>query len=869
MNVLSGAQPRRSAVPAEAAPAVAESAADNSGNAAGSKAEDSKILQEDSVIAGERAHLRRSREFLHLMRENVLSLAENPMAADRVSLEYLKADLYRRAEALKDLPDAPLFFGRLDYSELAQADEDFAGARRGAPGDRPPGLSLHIGRRHVHDQDGTPVVLDWRAPVSRPFYRASQSDPMGLTLRRRFGFAGGRLTAYEDERFSPGGETRNRSAEPDALGSPSKLLITEIERPRSGPMRDIVATIQPEQDDIVRADAGTTVCVQGAPGTGKTAVGLHRVAYLLYAHKEQVTRRGVVVIGPNLAFLSYIRNVLPALGELDVTQTTVADLVASTPIKGMDSDEAATVKGDARMAEVLRNALWAHIRAPREALMVSRGARRLRLPAYEIEALARELRDRGVRYGTGRELLAHRIAHVLLTQLEAAGETCDDRTHDAVRRSAPVRKCVDEVWPKVDPKKLVFALLADQNQVLRNGSGLLSDAEMAAIAWPKPPRGPGSAPWTRADQVLIDEAADLIERMPSIAHIVVDEAQDLSPMEMRAIGRRCATGAATVLGDIAQGTTPWAATSWPTLLSHLGKPGASVRELDVGYRVPRQILDFASRLLPSIAPGLSPAQSLRADPNALAVVRVAPGELGARVAAGVKAALSGLGSVAVICADAQIPETAAALRAAGLAFTVLGSADTGPGSASTAQDSAGTGQVSAATARDSTATARVSADGSSGAGSGMSGADAPDIPDISVMSQSPMAVSPDPGRLALVPVTLAKGLEFDHVILVEPGWIATGEAYGLRRLYVALTRAVSRLTVFHAEPLPAELSLHTIKTGHTFWPVPAFSPCALHGRRGSGILRRSGSAWFWQTTISDDGGVLWKARETTHRRLST
>jgi DNA helicase IV len=858
MNVLSGAQPQRSAMPADAGPALAASVRDNGNNAgggnadksavlaAGSGRQDSGTLQENGVIAGERAHLRRAREFLHLMRENVLSLAQNPMAGDRVSLEYLKADLYRRAEALKDLPDAPLFFGRLDYRELAEKDADFVGK------------DLHIGRRHVHDQDGTPVVLDWRAPVSRPFYRASQTDPMGLTLRRRFGFAGGTLTAYEDERFSPGDGTRSRSDEPGAIQNPSKLLISEIERPRSGPMRDIVATIQPEQDDIVRADAATTVCVQGAPGTGKTAVGLHRVAYLLYAHKEQVTRRGVVVIGPNLAFLSYIRNVLPALGELDVTQTTVADLVASTPIKGTDTDEAATVKGDARMAEVLRNALWAHIRAPREALVVSRGARRLRLPAHEIEALAQELRDRGVRYGTGRELLAHRIAHVLLTQLEAAGETCDDRTHDAVRRSAPVRKCVDEVWPKVDQKKLVFALLSDQNLVFRNGSGLLSEAEMAAITWPKPPRGPGSAPWSRADQVLIDEAADLIQRTPSIAHIVVDEAQDLSPMEVRAIGRRCATGAATVLGDIAQGTTPWAATSWPALLSHLGKPGAPVRELDVGYRVPRQILDFASRLLPSIAPDLSPAQSLRADPDALAVIQATAGDLGAQLAAGCRAALSGLGSVAVICADAQIPETAEILRSAGLAFTVLGSdsAIDSPetrnsrGGARTAGDSRSAddpgsvgnplpgsdsrGVEAAGSGGDPVSGDPVSGDASD---SGMSGAGAPDIPEISVMSA-------EAARLTLVPVTLAKGLEFDHVILVEPGRIATGEAYGLRRLYVALTRAVSRLTVFHAEPLPAELSLHTMKTGHTFWSVPAFSPCALRDQRGGGIPRRSGRAWF-------------------------
>ena len=299
-------------MPADAGPAAVKTAAAGKN----SEADGSTTDTEDSVIAGERAHLKRSREFLQLMRENVLTLAQNPMAGDRVSLEYLKADLYRRAEALKDLPDAPLFFGWLDYSELAKSDEDFAGA------------DFHIGRRHVHDEDGTPVVLDWRAPVSRPFYRASQSDPMGLTLRRRFGFAGGALTAYEDERFSRNGETGTRSDESGPQPA-SNLLISEIERPRSGPMRDIVATIQPEQDDIVRADAATTVCVQGAPGTGKTAVGLHRVAYLLYAHKEQVTRRGVVVVGPNLAFLSYIRNVLPALGELDVTQTTVADMVAS------------------------------------------------------------------------------------------------------------------------------------------------------------------------------------------------------------------------------------------------------------------------------------------------------------------------------------------------------------------------------------------------------------------------------------------------------------------------------------------------------------------------------------------------------------
>jgi len=190
--------------------------------------------------------------------------------------------------------------------------------------------------------------------------------------------------------------------------------------------------------------------------------------------------------------------------------------------------------------------------------------------------------------------------------MEAAGEACDDRTHEAVRRSRPVRAAVDAIWPKVDPVRLVFGLLSSAAALAEAAEGLLTAAEQAAIAWPSVPRGPGSARWSAADAVLIDEARDLISRTPSLAHVVVDEAQDLSPMECRALGRRCSTGSATVLGDLAQGTTPWAAPSWPSLLANLGKPDTGVRELSVGYRVPRQILDYASTLLEVIAPELRP-----------------------------------------------------------------------------------------------------------------------------------------------------------------------------------------------------------------------------------------------------------------------
>ena len=695
----------------------------------------------DPVLTAEREQLRRSRDYLQLMREHVLSLT--PMAGDRVSLEYLKADLYHRAEALRDIPDTPLFFGRLDYG--AGPGPGISETGISAPGVSPPGLSedgvsedgvaghsFHIGRRHVHDPDGTPAVIDWRAPVSRPFYRASSADPMGLELRRRFGFSGGELTAYEDELF-----TTDRSAQKTESG-PSRILIDEIERPRSGPMRDIVATIQPDQDDIVRADAAQTVCVQGAPGTGKTAVGLHRVAYLLYAYREQVRRRGVVIVGPNQAFLSYIRDVLPALGEVDVTQTTVTELVRSSgsvPVRGSDPETAAVVKGDARMAEVLRRAVWSSVRRPTEAVVLPRGARRWRVAAWELEELVHELRHRGVRYGAARELLEHRIAHVILTQMEAAGEACDDRTHEAVRRSRPVRSAVEAIWPKVDPARLVFGLLSSAGALAEAADGLLSTDEQAAIVWSPPPRGPGSARWSPADTVLIDEARDLITRTPSLAHVVIDEAQDLSPMECRALGRRCSTGAATVLGDLAQGTTPWAAASWDSLLSHLGKADTAVRELSVGYRVPRQILDYASSLLAVIAPELRPATSLRADPGALDIVRVPPAALARELVAACAQAARRPGSVAVIAADPQVRSLAGALDAAGVEHGAPGS--------------------------DS--------------------------------------------RLTLVPVTLAKGLEFDHVIVVEPALIAQAEARGLHRLYVALTRAVSRLTILHAEPLPEPL----------------------------------------------------------------
>ena len=654
----------------------------------------------DPALSAEREYLRQARDDLRRMREHTMSLTAQ--AGDAVSQAYLELALYRRAKALEDDPDVPLFFGRID-----RPDERF-----------------YIGRRHVMDESGDPVVIDWRADVSRAFYRATRRDPQGLVLRRRYGFDRGELTSYEDEHLS----------DPDEQDVASRILVDEIERPRVGPMRDIVATIQPEQDEVVRAGLDRTVCVQGAPGTGKTAVGLHRAAYLLHAFRERLARAGVLVVGPNDAFLHYIAQVLPTLGEVDVQQVTVAELVEAVPVRTVDPPDAAMLKGDARMAEVIRRAIWSHVKPPAEAIVIPRGSRRWRIPAHRLAAAVDALRTRGDAYATGRALLPQRIAHLVLTRLEAGGEITDDRVQNAIARSRPVRDFVDDVWPAVDPVRIVMRLLSDPELLASAASGLLDPYEQQLVRWDRPARGPKSAPWSHADAVLIDEARSVLERTPSYGHVVLDEAQDLSPMELRAVGRRAALGSVTVLGDIAQGTTPWATPSWDVALRHLSQEGAHVEVLRRGYRVPAAVVEFAGGLLPAIAAGLEPPEPVRTNPGLLDVI---PMEDLAGLPAVVRNALDRPGSVGVISADDQVAEVAG--RLAGLDFAHI--------------------------------------------------ADEVD------------------GRLTLVPASLAKGLEFDHVVVIEPARIVAAETRGLRRLYVVLTRAVSSLTVVHSEPMPEPLDL--------------------------------------------------------------
>ncbi|WP_371528562.1 AAA family ATPase [Streptomyces sp. NBC_01283] len=677
-------------------------------------------------LSRERNHLAASRSALRAMREDAEALDIRDVTANWVNAAVLQSQIDERIKSLADLSHTPLFFGRLDYLHAPGADQ-----AEGAEGEQ-----FYIGRRHVHDADGDPMVIDWRAPVSQPFYRASKKAPMDIALRRRFGYTGGDLTAYEDEHLS----------DADEVERTSKLLQQEIERPRVGPMRDIVATIQPEQDEIVRSGLGGSVCVQGGPGTGKTAVGLHRVAYLLYAHRERLARTGTLVIGPNKSFLHYIEQVLPALGELEVKQATVDDLVAHVEVRGADEAAAAVVKGDARMADVLRKALRSHVTMPEEPVVVVRGSRRWRIPAYEVEEIVGELLARDIRYGAARDALPQRLAHAVLVRMEQAGEAPDDRVQDAVARNPAVKAAVKAAWPPVDPAKLVLRLLSDAEFLAVHAEGILDHEEQKLILWAKPARSVKAVKWSAADAVLIDEATDLVARTPSLGHVVLDEAQDLSPMQYRAVGRRCTTGSATVLGDLAQGTTPWATRSWEQALEHLGKGEAVVEELTAGFRVPREVIAFASRLLPSIAPGLAEVKSVRESAGSLVVHRVQDASTASLDTASLEACVESLrheGSIGLIAADARIPALAGALDAAGLTYL-------SPGEETT--------------------------------------------PDT---------------RLTLVPASLAKGLEYDYVVLHEPAAVVDGEPderTGLRRLYVALTRAVSGLTVVHAADLPEQIA---------------------------------------------------------------
>ncbi|MGW1285369.1 HelD family protein [Streptomyces sp. NPDC002586] len=661
----------------------------------------------------ERAHHDRCRAALAAMIEGAAEqvVIGEDVSASGADAEVLGYQLRSQAKAMRALPPGPLFFGRLDFAD-------------GAPGHG--GQHYHVGRLRITEHPAAPpLVVDWRAPVSRAFYQASARDPQGVEVRRRFGWAPGStgaaadLTGLEDEHLTRG-ESRT-----------SDIVTREIERPRVGPMRDIAATIQPEQDDLVRAALTDSVCVQGAPGTGKTAVGLHRAAYLLYTHPKRLQRAGLLILGPNRTFLHYIAEVLPSLGETGVRQSTLLEEIARHPVTGTDPVATAALKHDARMAEVLHRALYTHVTTDGVTdLAVPDGSYRRRVPAAELAAIVEEVRAEEPPYAIGRERVRTRVVRRLRERAERRSGVLPAAWVRRIERARPLTAHLDLVWPRVRPEEVLTRLLTDPAVLARAADGLLDADEQDRLRRPRAPRSYKSARWSAADLVLLDELSGLIEHPEGYGHIVVDEAQDLSPMECRAIARRAAFGSLTVLGDLAQGTTPWAARDWSVHLRHLGKPDTTVVPLTTGFRVPAAVVALANRLLARLDVTAPPARSLRTDGEL--TLRPTADVPGTTVTA-VREALAREGSVGVVAADEELAGVAEALTKAG------------------------------------------------------------------ITTAGPDALG---ARVTLVPASMVKGLEYDHVVAVEPAAVAEAEERGAHRLYVVLTRAVSRLDVIHARPLP-------------------------------------------------------------------
>ncbi|MEG3631288.1 AAA family ATPase [Streptomyces sp. C6-003] len=650
-------------------------------------------------------------------------VAGEDVSGDGASAEALGRYLRTRARQMAEEPDSPLFFGRLDFEDSEEAGDH----RR---------QRYYIGRRRVSEHPAAPpLVIDWRAPVSRTYYQASALEPRGVAVRRRFGWAPWShgapedLTGFEDEHL-------DHARGDDGGDAASAIVAAEIERPRLGPMRDIVATIQPEQDNLVRSELNESVCVQGAPGSGKTAVGLHRAAYLLYTFPERLQRSGLLIIGPNRTFLRYISEVLPSLGEIDIAQLTVEDVVARHPVRRADSEDVSVLKHSDRMATVLERALYARVRHPEESIAVTDGSYRWRVDSYDLARVIDEVRGMGVPYGIGREHVRSRVVTLIQQQAERRAGPKSVTWARKIGRSKPVAALLEAAWPVARPEEVVATLLSDPAVMEAAADGVFDAAEQRALLWAKPPRSEKSATWSVEDMLLLDEVAGLIERPEGYGHVVVDEAQDLSPMQCRAIARRSAFGSITVLGDLAQATAPWSARTWQEQLTHLGKAQATVVPLTTGFRVPAAVMELANRLVGALGVDVPPARSLRHD-GELTVSAV--DDLASATVSAVRAALGREGSVAVIAADDAVAATSAALRRAG---------------------------IETATAEEVGTAARVT----------------------------------------VLPATVVKGLEYDHVVVVEPAAIVESEPRGLHRLYVVVTRAVSRLDVLHARPLPEPLA---------------------------------------------------------------
>ncbi|KAA2252548.1 AAA family ATPase [Solihabitans fulvus] len=666
--------------------------------------------------------------------------------------------------------DNGLCFGRLD---------GHAGERR------------YIGRIGLlgDDLDDAPLLVDWRAPVARPFYCATAANPEGVARRRQLHTRSRDILGFHDEVLDMGNlDTVNGERDTDSA------LLAAVNAPRTDSMRDIVATIQAEQDEIIRLGSGGVLVIQGAPGTGKTAVALHRVAYLLYTQRERLSRRAVLVIGPNAGFLSYIGDVLPSLGETDVVFATLGELLPGLSVTATDWPDTQRVKGVATMVDVLVAAVADRQELPTAPIAIDLSDVTVRLDRRVAESARDCARATGLPHNEAREVfqdaviasLTERAVRLIGTGWLRVGgedEVAEDLAADVraeLDASSALRAAVDGLWPSLTPQRLLAELFASWDRLAVAASSLPA-ADRDALF-----RARGDE-WTVSDIPLLDEAIDLLgpeipadrsaERERSAAndyargvlqildteedpagellravdlvdaaalsdrhaerdhrllaeraaadrdwtygHVVVDEAQELSEMDWRAVMRRCPSRSMTVVGDLAQRQSAAGARSWADMLDSYVPGRWTYRELTVNYRTPAEIMAVAADVLAEADPAMSPPESVRRNGIAPWSRRVDAADLPIAVAVAVEGELGrvGDGSVAVIAPHGLTLDVSAPV------FTPYG----------------------------------------------------------------------------------AKGLEFDAVLIVEPQRILADGPRGAAELYVALTRATQRLGVLHTEPLPVSL----------------------------------------------------------------
>ncbi len=753
------------------------------------------------------ARLDAMRSDANSMLEGVLDLGRGGTFQSRTERDVIVRTSLARLEQL-DIGDQALTFGRIDrLTDGADGHANGAEPSTGTstePGTDPSTETFHIGRLAIHSADHDPLVVDWRAPIAEPFYRATGRDPQGLVLRRHLALEGRRVVGLEDERFSAPGAAGPVDAEdgPAAvadgdgagelivsdlpIGGPAALLAA-LDRSRSGRMTDIVSTIQREQDEIIRAPLSGVLVVQGGPGTGKTAVALHRAAYLLYTHRFPLERQGVLVVGPNPLFLRYIEQVLPSLGETGVTLSTVSGLVSEIKIKGNGPADVARLKGDPRMAKVVARAVRSRQRALADDVVIPYGALFLRLSAEDSRRIVDVVRRRPGTHNARRRLVEQSVAQLLADRARQTQQTLgvgipasvtafpgyedpselaeDEFDFDdfsrKVRRVPELAEALDRMWPRLSPHELLHDLFGAPPLIAAAGRGVLSPEEQFMLRRPRSASFDDVA-WTPSDAALVDEARHLLgprngngdDGVRKYGHIVVDEVQDLSPMQLRMLTRRSLSGSMTVVGDIAQATAAWAPRSWTDITDHLPRRRAARSvELTVSYRTPAEVLAVASRVLAVAAPELTPPRPVRrtgVEPRMIAVRDVhgsrqdaTLGDLGRQVAevAAEEVAAVKPGRVAVLTPEALLPLLSEAMAAI-------------------------------------------------------------DLPVVDARDMRKGGLS-EP--LVLLAADATNGLEFDSVVVVEPGVIAGETARGLRTLYVALTRPTQRLSVVHLTPAPAAL----------------------------------------------------------------